>query len=85
MTDTIHYDKELSGMPMCGIVDYDYAHEDLSKVTCKSCIRREVLQMGGHEMVAMLKFIFAEIEFENENYEYITNLIFDIIGKSIKN
>ena len=34
----IHYDKDLSGHIACGYSRYDYAHEDIRKVTCRRCL-----------------------------------------------
>jgi hypothetical protein len=40
MTDQVtHYDKNLEGAVLCGRQDYDHAHEDIRKVTCKDCLR----------------------------------------------
>ena len=35
----VHYDKDLSGVAACGRQNYDHAHEDISQVTCKDCLR----------------------------------------------
>ena len=60
MTNTVHYDRDLSGMPECGIVDYDNAHEDFDEVTCKSCIIIAISKMEDAELVAMLDTYWHE-------------------------
>jgi hypothetical protein len=50
----VHYDKDLSGVTACKRVSYDYAHEDISKVTCKACLRSNKacsrLSEGGRKL-----------------------------------
>ena len=83
MTDTIHYDKDLSGTPLCGIVDYDHAHEDLDKVTCKSCIKSYISKLEGGELVALLRWVLAK-KSNSEIDTYILINTVDQIGKVVE-
>lgn len=60
MTDTIHFDKWLYGEVSCGIVGYDYAHENLDRVTCKKCVRAVITKMRAKELIALIKFFISK-------------------------
>ena len=81
MTDTVHYDIDLSGTPVCGVVNYDYAYEDFDRVTCKSCIKKYVKSMENKQLVAMLRYILAK-ESTTRN-SYIITTVVDQIWKQI--
>ena len=82
MTDTIHYDKDLSGTPTCGISNYDYAHEDFDKVTCKSCIKSYISKLEGGGLVALLRWVLSKKNMSDID-NYIMTTTVDQIGKRI--